>query len=76
MRTCNSSKGKNNFVIGNYLINNTVQIFDNETGTIIKNNEDYRTENRGVASVVNGSFIKHDLAVTPTSVQLTLQRKG
>jgi len=62
---------ENNFVLGNYLINNPFPITDAGTGTIIKDNVGYRTENHGVASVMNGSFIRHGLASTPTSIQLT-----
>jgi len=62
---------QNNYLVDNHLINNAVQIFDNGTDTVIRDNEGYRTQNWGVTSVVNGSFIEHDLAVIPTSVQLT-----
>jgi len=62
---------KDNYLVDNYLINNVVQIFDNGTDTVIRGNDGYRTENWDVTNVVNGSFIEHGLAVTPTSVQLT-----
>jgi len=62
---------ENNFILDNYLINNRVQISDKGTGTIIKDNVGYRTENHGVATVKNGSFISHGLVSTPTSIQLT-----
>ena len=62
---------RNNMLLGNKLFNNVVQIFDAGTGIIIKNNDGYRTENQGIASVTNGTYIPHDLAVTPRSVQLT-----
>jgi len=60
-----------NYLVDNYLINNVVQILDAGTGTVIRDNEGYRTENSGVASVVNGSFVRHGLASEPTLVQLT-----
>jgi parallel beta-helix repeat protein len=62
---------QNNYLVDNHLINNAVQIFDNGTDTVIRDNEGYRTENWGVTSVVNGSFIEHSLVATPTIVQLT-----
>jgi len=62
---------ENNTILGNKLVNNFVQIFDDGTGTIISHNDGYRTENQGVASVSNGTYIPHSLAVTPRSVQLT-----
>jgi len=60
-----------NFVTGNYMVGNVVHVWDDGTGTVVRNNEGYRTENRGMASVVNGTYIPHGLASTPTSVQLT-----
>lgn len=60
-----------NYLVDNYLINNVVQISDAGTQTVIRGNEGYRTENWGVTSVVNGSFIGHGLADEPTSVHLT-----
>jgi len=62
---------KNNYLVDNHLIDNAVQINDDGTDTVIKGNEGYRTENWGVASVVNGSLIGHGLVVTPSSVQMT-----
>jgi parallel beta-helix repeat protein len=64
-------KGVNNLIIGNSLVNNVVQILDNGTSTIIRHNEGYRTENYGVVSVVNGSYVLHGLVATPRVVQLT-----
>lgn len=60
-----------NFVTGNYMVSNVVHVWDDGTGTVVRNNEGYRTENRGMASVVNGTCISHGLASTPSSVQLT-----
>lgn len=62
---------ENNFLIDNYLIDNVAQVWDDGTGTIIRHNEGYRTENKGMAGVVNGTYIHHGLASTPTLVQLT-----
>ena len=61
----------NNMLLGNKLVNNVVQIFDGGTGTIIRHNDGCPTENQGIASVTNGTYIPHGLAVTPRSVQLT-----
>jgi len=62
---------ENNVIRGNYLIDNRVQILDLGTGTVIEDNEGYRTENRGTTLATNGSYILHELAATPKSVQLT-----
>lgn len=62
---------ENNVIRGNYLIDNSVQILDLGTGTVIKDNEGYRTENGGTTMATNGSYILHGLAATPNSVQLT-----
>lgn len=62
---------RNNMLLGNRLVNNIVQIFDGGTGTTIRHNDGYPTENHGIANVANGTYIPHGLAVTPRSVQLT-----
>lgn len=62
---------RNNTLLVNKLVNNVVQILDSGTDTIIRQNDGYRTENHGIASITNGTYIPHDLAATPRSVQLT-----
>jgi len=65
------AEGRNNTLLGNKLVNNVVHISDGGTGTIIRHNDGYRTENHGIASVSNGTYIPHGLTATPRSVQLT-----
>jgi len=69
--TCN-----NNLFIGNQVYGNTNgQINSSGTGTIIRNNHGYITENSGTATIPNGSTsvkVTHGLAAVPTRVQITL----
>jgi len=62
---------KNNFLHGNQLIANTVQILDLGVGTLIKGNPGYRTENEGVATAANRTYIAHGLVAAPSLVLLT-----
>lgn len=62
---------RNNLITGNNLVNNEIQISNSRTGTIIWHNAGYRTENGGLMSVVNGSYVSHGLVATPTTIQLT-----
>ena len=61
-----------NEIIGNLIRNATTAISDTGTGTVIRDNTGYVTENDGAAAAVaDGGTIAHGCAATPTSAQVT-----
>ena len=70
-----TATGDYNVVKDNYLSGSTarIDIQAGSTGHIIEGNKGYITENRGVASVTDGTWVSHGLVSTPIIVILTPQ---